>query len=103
VQNDDQFFQSDLAKTLGLQSMVAVPILALDPREAPVGCITAYTISADDRLGTEHAGLLEDIARFVTVALGNLRASLLLKAHVDTSDACRNSARSQGTLDGICE
>jgi GAF domain-containing protein len=102
VMSDPDFRQKELATRLGLRGMVAAPIPAPDVLEPPLGCISVYCTSMDHRFQVAHERLLEHIARFVSMALTNLRNSLRLEAIVDTAELCHLGARSRSNLDDVC-
>jgi GAF domain-containing protein len=100
VQSDTRFFRERLAVARGLRSMLVVPIASPTAAHA-LGSIAVYTTSVEVRFRDEHRRLLEDIARFLTIVLTNLRQAGRLQIESDVNAICRDVARSRATLDQI--
>ena len=101
LENQEEFFNKQLATDFNLRDMVAVPIPGLDTGEG-LGCINVYTAkSTNYQFQDEDVGLLGQIASFVAIALANLRKSLELSAHRETSLECRHAPTSRETLDAV--
>lgn len=103
VQTHPHFRQRDLARDLGLHAMIAVPIPAVDMREAPLGSISVYTTTIGHIFKADDVRLLIDIARFVTVALAALRNSILLRSNIDLAEIVSHRAEARESVARVCE
>lgn len=83
VLNDRHYAQKELAKKLGIVSMLSAPLLY---QEKAIGVINAYTTSRRD-FSQDEAGILQAIANQAAIAIEN---SALLDAVTKTKEELEN-------------
>jgi GAF domain-containing protein len=96
------FHRRELATRLNLLGMAAVSIPGVDEAQ-PLGSLSIYATREEYPLHQAHLRTLEGIAKFVALALSNLRSAQKGRVINETTRISRVGAASESTLNRIAQ